>query len=59
MRDRLQRLLSPSLPVSIAAVVIASTGSAVAARAITSKDIKNGTIQLVDLSRGARDRERR
>lgn len=46
--------ISPSLIVAIAAVLLASTGSAIAAKAITSKDIKNGTIQLVDLNPRAR-----
>jgi hypothetical protein len=47
---------SPSLLVAVAAVVLASTGSAVAAKVmITSKDIKNGTIQVADLSKSARD----
>jgi len=54
MRQLLHRCSSPSLLVAIAAVVVASTGTAVAAKAITSKDIKNGTIQLADLSAAAR-----
>lgn len=40
---------SPALAVSIVAVVIACTGSAVAATVITSKQIRNGTIQGVDI----------
>lgn len=55
MRQPLHRRPSPSLMVAIAAVVIASTGSAVAATVITSRQIKNGTIQLVDLNKTARD----
>lgn len=46
--------LSPSFIVAIAAVVLASSGSAIAARFITTRDIKNGTIQLVDLNAKAR-----
>jgi hypothetical protein len=53
MRQRLHRP-SPSLLVAIAAVVIACAGTAWAATVITSKQIKNGTIQLVDLDKGAR-----
>ena len=43
---------SPALAVSIVAVVIACTGSAVAATLITSKQIRNGTIQGVDIKDG-------
>jgi hypothetical protein len=46
---------SPSLIVAVAAVLVAGTGSAVAATVITSKQIKNGTVQLVDLSKATRD----
>ena len=42
---------SPALAVSITAVVIACTGSAVAATVITSKQIRNGTIQGVDIKK--------
>lgn len=42
---------SPALAVSIVAVVIACTGSAVAATVITSKQIRNGTIQGVDIKK--------
>jgi len=50
----LGRLRSPSMGVAIVAVVIAGTGSAVAAGTlITAKQIKHGTIQLVDISKGA------
>lgn len=59
MRDLLHRRPSPSLAVAIAAVVIASSGSAVAASMITTKQIKNGTIQLVDLNKATRDALRR
>ncbi|MDX6681156.1 MAG: hypothetical protein QOG94_1195 [Solirubrobacteraceae bacterium] len=40
---------SPALVISIAALVAACAGSAVAATVITSKQIQNGTIQNVDI----------
>jgi len=43
---------SPALAVSIIAVVIACSGSAVAATMITSSQIRNGTIQGVDIKDG-------
>ena len=43
---------SPALAVSIVAVVIACTGSAVAATMITSSQIRNGTIRGVDIRDG-------
>jgi len=55
MRPLLERRPSPALTVAIIAVVISGTGSAVAASLITSNQIKNGTIQLKDLSKSARD----
>lgn len=55
MRNPLAHRSSPPLVLAIAAVVIASAGTAVAATVITSKQIKNGTIQLVDLSKQTRD----
>jgi hypothetical protein len=42
------------LAVAIAALVVATSGSGVAASLITSKQIKDGTIQVRDLSNGAR-----
>jgi hypothetical protein len=45
---------SPALVVALVAVVLASAGSAVAAGLITSKQIKNGTIQRADLSTSVR-----
>jgi hypothetical protein len=45
---------SASLVVAIAALILASTGSAVAASLITSKQIKDGTIEVKDLSKKAR-----
>lgn len=45
---------SPALIVAVVAVVLAGAGSAVAARVITSKQIKNGTIQLKDLRKSTR-----
>jgi len=43
---------SPALVISIVAVVIACTGSAVAATVITGKQIRNGTITHVDIKNG-------
>lgn len=40
--------------VAIVTVVLASAVSAVAAKLITSRQIKNGTIQRADLSKGVR-----
>ena len=40
---------SPALAISITALVIACTGSAVAATIITTNQIRNGTIQNVDI----------
>jgi hypothetical protein len=45
---------SASLVVAITALILATTGSAVAASLITSKQIKDGTIEVKDLSRKAR-----
>ncbi len=47
---------SPAMIVAMLALFISLTGNAVAVRAfVTSKDIKDGTIQLRDLSAAARD----
>ena len=43
---------SPALVISIAALVAACAGSAVAATVITSSQIKNGTIQNADIKAG-------
>jgi hypothetical protein len=43
---------SPALVISIAALVAACAGSAVAATVITGKQIRNGTIQNVDIKKG-------
>ena len=43
---------SPALAISIIALVIACTGSAVAATLITSKQLSNGTILGVDIKNG-------
>ncbi len=43
---------SPALVISIAALVAASAGSAVAATVITSTQIRNGTIQNIDIKKG-------
>lgn len=45
---------SPSMVVAFIALVVASGGTAVAATLITSKQIKDGTIQLVDISKAAK-----
>jgi hypothetical protein len=45
---------SPSMLVALLALVMATTGSAVAASLITSKQIKNGTIKSKDLSAKAK-----
>jgi hypothetical protein len=50
----LRRRPSPALVVSIVAVIAAGGGSAVAAGLITSRQIKNGTIQRADLSQRVR-----
>src|SRR3978361_1411351 len=44
---------SPALVISIVALCVALGGSAYAATVITSKQIKNGTIQNVDIKKGA------
>ncbi len=44
---------SPALAVSIVAVVIACTGSAVAATLITGKQIRNGTVSGADIKDGS------
>jgi hypothetical protein len=46
------RTPSPALVISIIALCVALGGSAYAATVITSKDIKNGTIQNVDIKKG-------
>src|SRR5690349_15030031 len=46
--------LTPSMVVAVIALVAALSGSAVAASLITSKQIKDGTIQTRDLSKSAR-----
>ena len=43
---------SPALVISIVALVAACAGSAVAATVITSKQIRNGTIQNIDIKNG-------
>jgi hypothetical protein len=57
MRYRLQlhRLRpSPALVVAMVAVIVASAGSATAARLITGKQIRNGSISTADLTRSTR-----
>ena len=45
---------SPALVIAIAAVIVAGAGSATAARVITGKDIKNGSIGAADLKKKLR-----
>jgi hypothetical protein len=45
---------NPSMVVAFIALVVASGGTAVAATLITSKQVKDGTIQLVDISKAAK-----
>jgi hypothetical protein len=45
---------SPSMVIALTALVLAASGSAVAASIITSAQIKNGTIQLRDINSKAR-----
>lgn len=46
--------VTPSLVISLLALVMATTGTAVAAKtAITGKDIKNGSITSADIAKGA------
>src|SRR6266480_2863586 len=53
--SRLRRFKPPgSLLVALAALVFATTGSAVGASLITSQKIKDGTIQTKDISKKAR-----
>jgi hypothetical protein len=47
------RTPSPALVISIVALCVALGGSAYAATQITSKQIKNGTIQNVDIKKGS------
>jgi hypothetical protein len=53
--SRPRRLRRPSRTVAVATVaaLLAGGGTAIAAKSITSKDIKNGTIKLVDVSAAA------
>jgi hypothetical protein len=53
---RFLRKITPSGPLAVAilALVVAMSGSAVAASLITSKQIKDGTIQVKDISKKAR-----
>jgi hypothetical protein len=46
------RTPSPALVISIIALCVALGGSAYAATVITSKEIKNGTVQNVDIKKG-------
>jgi hypothetical protein len=54
IKPRMQRRPSGSMVVAVLALVLATSGSAVAASVITSKQIKDGTIQAKDISKRAR-----
>lgn len=54
MRKLVRHHTSPALIVALIALVVAMSGSAVAASLITGKQIKNGTIQRIDLSKKAK-----
>jgi hypothetical protein len=54
MRNLIRHRTSPTLIVALIALVVAMSGSAVAASLITGKQIKDGTIQRVDLSKKAK-----
>jgi len=55
MKNLIRRLTpSGSMAVALVALLVAMSGSAVAASLITSKQIKDGTIQTKDLSKRAR-----
>lgn len=54
MHQRLRSLPSPALLVAVVAVVLAGAGGATAAKLVTGKQIKNGTIQRADLSKSLR-----
>jgi hypothetical protein len=55
MRLALQRLRpSPAMVVALIAILVAGAGSATAARLITGKQIKNGSVGTADLSGSAR-----
>ena len=50
-----ERWRPPALPVALLALFLSLFGTATAAKLlITSKDIKNGTIRIVDLNKGTR-----
>jgi hypothetical protein len=51
MRVLRRRRPSPAFIIGVLALVVACAGSATAATVITSKQIKNGTIQLADLNK--------
>ena len=54
IKSCMQRRPSGSMVVAVLALVLATSGSAVAASLITSKQIKDGTIQTKDISKRAR-----
>ena len=57
MRYRLRRLRpSPAMVVALIAVIVASAGSATAARLVTGKQIRNGSVSNADLSKSLRSK---
>jgi hypothetical protein len=54
IKSCMRRRPSGSMVVAVLALVLATSGSAVAASVITSKQIKDGTIQTKDISKRAR-----
>lgn len=53
MFRRIRAKASPALVVSVAAVVLAASGSAVARQLITGKDVKNGSLTGADVKNGS------
>ena len=54
MLSRIRRLSPSAVAMLIVAFVVATSGTAVATSLVTSKQIKNGTIQVKDISKKAR-----
>ena len=53
MLGRIRRLSPSAIAMLIVAFVVATSGTAVATSLVTSKQIKNGTIQVKDISKKA------
>jgi hypothetical protein len=56
MRSFKRVQVSPTMLVALVAVILAGAGSATAAKLITGRDIRNGTIRSEDMSKTLRDR---